>query len=316
MFANAQKEVSSSDSKYKGYAVQGNAESLAYAVFYVPTFLLLNFIYLLYTKLKFNESASRYLQEIRAAKTHYLLIFSVYSATTFFTQIYIFFEVSGLIVWVSIPAAVGPVVAKFVIFIFFCVVITFMPAYYIGKSFPDLTIDELPVVMKVVLVLVWPCLVCCKSSKKCLGILVAWNLLIFTSILTWNFIPLFILALVNPVRTLAVLLLSFSIFFVFCTMFLALFSLNIFIKFRKGCCSCCLNMLMAIVLGIPLLLMVALAVYLLHKGASTGGVLGIILALIPGIITGIAVWLSKKIFSHVNSSYIDIDQEREQPQTA
>ena len=62
-------------------------------------------------------------------------------------------------------------------------------------------------------------------------------------------------------------------------------------------------------------MMVALAVDLLHKGASTGGVLGIMLALIPGIISGIAVWLSKKILSLVNSSYADTDQEEDQPQT-
>ena len=80
-----------------------------------------------------------------------------------------------------------------------------------------------------------------------------------------------------------------------------------------SCCSCCLNVLIAVALGIPLLMMVALAVNLLHKGASTGGVLGIMLALIPGIISGIAVWLSKKILSLVN---VDKDQEKKQLTTS
>ena len=57
-------------------------------------------------------------------------------------------------------------------------------------------------------------------------------------------------------------------------------------------------------------MMVALAVDLLHKGASSGSVLSIMLALIPGIISGIAVWLFKKILSLVNA---DIDQEKKQP---
>ena len=44
VFAIAQQEVSSSDSKYKGYVVQDNAEGLAYGMFYAPTLLLLIFI--------------------------------------------------------------------------------------------------------------------------------------------------------------------------------------------------------------------------------------------------------------------------------
>ena len=55
-------------------------------------------------------------------------------------------------------------------------------------------------------------------------------------------------------------------------------------------------MLIAVALGIPLLMMVALAVDLLHKGASTGGVLGIMLALIPGIIVALQFGCLKRSF--------------------
>ena len=50
---------------------------------------------------------------------------------------------------------------------------------------------------------------CCRKMLKCL---ITLNFLLFTSILIWSLIPILILAFVNPVQTLAVVLLFFQYF--------------------------------------------------------------------------------------------------------
>lgn len=54
---------------------------------------------------------------------------------------------------------------------------------------------------------------------------------------------------------------------------------------------------LAVVLTISFLFMAVLALYFLHKGVNTGGVLEFILALAPGSILTIAAWFSKKILA-------------------
>ena len=137
-----QEAASSSDSEYKGYIVQGNAESLAYATFYFPTVVLLVLIYLLYARLLPTNSASEYLQQAATAKKPYYQLFrSVYFVTAIFCAIYFILEVTGLYLGVFIPTARGAIGSKFALFLFCCFVATSIPAYVIGKYSVDLTKD-------------------------------------------------------------------------------------------------------------------------------------------------------------------------------
>ena len=298
-----QEAASSSDSEY---VVRSNAESLAYATFYFPTLVLLGLTYLLYARLLPTDAASRYLQKIATAKKPYYQLFrSVYFVTASFCAIYLLLEVTGLYIGISNPSAWGAIGSKFGCFLLFCFVITLIPAYIIGKYSTSLTNDQLP-----------------SIKKRIKLFLAAWNFLIFTSIITWSIIPILILALVNPIQTLAVVLLSFSVFLLVCSL-LAIYSLALWgtteqleeKKLQKYCKNC-LNLLVALALSIPLLFTVALAVEFLDKGASTGGLLGVIIAFIPGAITGIAVWFSKKILARYEDkeggSPAETDQDNDQ----
>ena len=290
---------------------------MAYSIFYVPTLLLLILTISLYVRLLYTELASKYLQKIAAAKKPYYQLFvSVYVVTAVYCWIYIIFEIIGVGLWLY-TGAVGSTLSKFVLFVLVCSV-TFGLASCIGKEYSksrkdstDWMNDKLVNTIGFFL-----CGCCCNhvQLKSALKYFVPWTFLLFFSILIWSLIPTIILLFVNPVQTLAVVLLSLSFYFLVCTS-LAIWvtvtlnteqptlnieqlTLNTEQLTRKHSITC-LNGTIAIALTFSFLFMAALAMYFLHKGVNTGGVLGFILALAPGAITAIAAWFSKKILAHL-----------------
>ena len=293
--ANAQEAVSSSDTIYQGYTVQGNARNVAYAIFYVPTIVLLILIFTLYARLTNTNFATRYIKKIAAAKKpYYQLFFSVYFVTAISCVIHIVSEVIGVFIWFDTTAAPATS-TKFCIFVFLCS-LTLIPAILIAKYHSN---DLMTV----------HCFVCSRFPKisKCL---LAWNFLLFTTILIWSLIPILILVFVNPIQTLSIVLLSLSILFLVCILITIWYTLffptgenqenqdvaNDGTKgwWHKGM-RWCLNLTIFGTLSSCFIFMAILLVYLLHKGVNTGGVLGFILALAPGTIIAIAAWFSGKI---------------------
>ena len=315
--------MSSSDSKYKGYTVQGTAKKDAYLCFYIPTLALLIVIYFLYPRLIITKWASNYLKKISAKeKPYYQLFLSVYFVTVLVNVSYISLEVQHIagFEWVDPGVKLSnATVSKFVVFIVCCIIVNLIPAYFVSRNSTDLR--NLPKFFKTITVLCFGVYCCCCNTSHVARFLLAWNFLTFTSILVWSFIPTLILVFVNPIQTLAVVLLVLSLFFLSYTSFAVAFTYYAIADDEqnndrlKKYGSLCLTVLIVIGVGITLWFMTVLAVILIHRGVSTDGTLGFVLVFAPGIIAGIAAWFSRKVLAQYKDKQdAPTDEERGEQQ--
>ena len=166
-FAEAKGPVSSSNPKYKGFAILDqslSAKYLAYSQFYILTFLLILITILVYREFIITKWMNNLLMK------KYKLVW-VKITTSVFIIVYISFEILGIGLWLSNEnRAVATVLSKFVVFLFTCFIV--------------------------------PSVLYCRNGKSLYH---SWLFLVLIMIVTWSFTPTVILTFVNPVQTLGVM---------------------------------------------------------------------------------------------------------------
>ena len=271
---------------------------MAIVFFYVPTLLLLAAMILLVfkgiTTKKFKDLWNKIINE---EEPSYILFITMYIMIAIINYIFFLMELVGVLLWSLTGELVGAgVTVSKVIHILISCILPGIVAIFIARSVSNVEAHskEMPKHLKRAMYFFTFGVGWCISRKRCCDrlvqeTLVAMNFLVFVAILAWCVIPTVVLAFADPVETISVVSLAVCLFL------LIAIAMSMFILFAdKSKASITLVALVVILIGCVVISLIVLYLYIIEKGASTGGVSGAIAAFIPTTITAVALWFLKR----------------------
>ena len=316
------------NSENRGYSTEQRASELAIVFFYVPTLLLLAAVVLIVFKgvtiNKFKDFLrKKVINEETQERPFYILFVTTYIMVAIINYIFFIMELIGVLLWSrsSDPVGIGITVSKVIHILISCIlpgivavfvahsvagnrVSTDSEALFDGNRMPKVPNGLKHSVCIFTCGFGW-CISGCHRLVQ--ETLVAMNFLVFVATLAWCVIPTVVLAFADPVETIAVASLTVSLFlFTAIAMSTVILLAEEQMSRDKGFkASTILVGLVVILVGGVVVSLIALYLYIIEKGASTGGLTGAITAFIPTAITGVAVWLVKRALQ----SYVPNTQE-------
>ena len=266
---------------------------LAITFFYVPTVLLLAFVVLVVFRFILTRKFKDYWEKVVSEERPFFHVFVIaYIMVATINCAFFILEVVGIVAWSRTGdiTGVGTTVSK-VIHILLSCVLSAVVAVFAARS----DLKNVPERL-----LKYACCIglCCSNKHVVHKAIVAMNFLVFAEILGWCLFPTLVLVLADPVKTIAVVSLAISLF-----LFTAI-AMSIIVLIAEGNMpgennpvtksTVAISVFIVFFGGCVVTSLIGLYLYIIEKGANTGGLSGTLIAFIPTIITTVAAYFGKE----------------------